>query len=382
MLQEESGKGEATQMASERSLRPTKRLSASARACRELRRRIATGAYTPNSFLPSEREMASDLGVGRTALRSALDGLVADGLLVKTKGLATRVLPPFRPPAKDAIAALWSPESARQGWPFAGENVEIMRGARDTLSRLGHRFELLSTELEPLTVEDMGGRFAGAVFLNVSTSRLAELVELDRRGIPLVVANIEVETPLSGTWVDHRKATGHAVRTLVALGHRRIAFLGRDPSRYFYGRAREGYLAGLEEAGIEPNNALILETEATDRLAAYRATKPLLDLSPRPTAIVAARDVLAHGACEALADAGLAVGRDVSVIGFDDCSWPQEEPFLTTFHEPCYEMGATAVEVLMERIVGGCGTPGKRELEAPFILRRSAGPAPAEASTR
>ena len=364
-------------MGSKGRARPTKRLSASEKACGELRRRIATGGYAPNTFLPSERELAHGLDIGRTALRSALDMLVADGLLAKTKGLGTRVLSPLRRAAKDAIGVFWSPKiAARQGWPFAPESAEIMRGARDTLSRLGHRFELLSIDDEPLTTEAVGGRFAGAVFLNVSTPKLADLVTLDERRILLVVANLEVAAPLSGTWVDHRKATVQAVRTLVALGHRRIAFVGREPNRYFYGKAREGYLTALDEAGIDPDEALIAETEVTDRLAAYRATKPLLEVKPRPSAIVAARDVLAHGACEALSDAGLAVGRDVAVIGFDDFSWQQEDPFLTTFREPCYEMGAVAVEMLMERLVSGWGPPEKRELEAPFILRRSAGPAP------
>ena len=55
-------------------------------------------------------------------------------------------------------------------------------------------------------------------------------------------------------------------------------------------------------------------------------------------------------------------------------AWPQEAPFLTTFREPCAEMGAAAAEMLVERIVNGWRKPEKREIEARFIVRRSAGP--------
>lgn len=179
------------------------------------------------------------------------------------------------------------------------------------------------------------------------------------------------------TWVDHRQATLQAVNMLVGFGHQRIALLSRPPEVYFYGKAREGYLAGLKEAAIEPDNALIALCEKTDALSAYLATRRFLQLPQPPTGIVAARDVLAEGACKAIEETGLAVGRDISVIGFDDHSWPQDPPSLTTFREPCYEMGKVAAEMLMDKIVHGCGPVEQRCIESPLILRRSAGPAPA-----
>jgi len=95
---------------------------------------------------------------------------------------------------------------------------------------------------------------------------------------------------------------------------------------------------------------------------------------------VAARDLIAQGVCHAAKEAGLAVGYDLSVIGFDDCSWDDGREFLTTFREPCFEMGVTAVDMLIERLVSGWRPPERRVLEAPLVLRRSAGPVPLDAA--
>ena len=62
------------------------------------------------------------------------------------------------------------------------------------------------------------------------------------------------------------------------------------------------------------------------------------------------------------------------MIGFDDTTWPEGREFLTTFREACYEMGAAAAEMLVERIVNGSMPPEKREFATPFVLRRTAGP--------
>jgi LacI family transcriptional regulator len=226
------------------------------------------------------------------------------------------------------------------------------------------------------TMEALTAQYGALIFAETSgqTSGHEEvIVGLERRKIPVVVANLEIDLEASATFVDHRKVALRATQVLAGFGHRRIAFLAREPGYLFYGEARRGYLDGLKEAGIAADDSLIAVSQQTDPLSAYFATKPLLERSDPPTALVAARDILAQGACRAITEAGLTVGRDVSVIGFDDVSWPQEEPFLTTFREPCREMAAAAAEMLIERIVRGWRPPEKREFEAPLVLRRSAG---------
>ena len=111
-------------------------------------------------------------------------------------------------------------------------------------------------------------------------------------------------------------------------------------------------------------------------LAAYQAFKPLLDREDRPTAVVCARDVFAHGACQAASEAGLQVGRDISVVGYDDISWGSAKRALTTFHEPCREMGAAAADMIVQRLLTGRTDMETQILPFPLIVRQSAGPPP------
>jgi len=214
-------------------------------------------------------------------------------------------------------------------------------------------------------------KFQGIIYLEAVYP--ARIDSLHKEGFPVVVANLEDNLDVPCTCVDHAGIMHEAVRLLVGFGHKRIAFLGQNEWVCFFGKAREGYLSGLEEAGIPRDESLIGITESTNALQAYGVTKELLGLSDPPTAFVAARDLLAAGAVQAAHEAGLTVGRDVSVISYDDISWFQEEPFLTTFREPCYELGAAAAEMLINRIQGH-ETPEKLVIDSPLIVRKSAGP--------
>ncbi|HRU07010.1 MAG TPA: substrate-binding domain-containing protein, partial [Candidatus Brocadiia bacterium] len=158
------------------------------------------------------------------------------------------------------------------------------------------------------------------------------------------------------------------------LGHRRIALLIRPADQYFYGMALKGYQNGLADAGIPFDASRVVVCQDPDAVSAYVRVRDYLRDNPAPTALVAARDYLANGACQALVEKGLEIGRDVSVIGFDDTSWPLKQPFLTTFAEPNIELGRVAAEMLLERIIHGWQPVEKREVQATLILRKSAGP--------
>jgi len=80
----------------------------------------------------------------------------------------------------------------------------------------------------------------------------------------------------------------------------------------------------------------------------YRAAGELLDLDPRPTALVAFNDKAAVGALRATAERGLSVPRDVSIAGFDDLDLSRATtPQLTTVRQPLQEMGRMAVSLLI-----------------------------------
>jgi len=347
------------------------RMTLAQRVENELRRRILSGIYKPHTYIPSERQLTREFGVNRATVGRALQALQKAGLVVQTTGRGTRVLHPLDRLKTPVIGVFHGLSSESVGSAFRG-SLTTLEGVQSALKALGHRNEVVLCRPGSLKAEWVRENFGGAIF--VEQHDWEEIRKLEAAKVPVVVAKLEVDIEVSATWVDHEASTREAVAVLARLGHRRIALVARDPSYAHYGHVHRGYIAGLQEASIPFDEALVAICEKTDALSGYLATRPLLNLANPPTGIVAGRDTIAEGVCRAVKEAGLMVGHHVSVIGFDDLTWPQEEPFLTTFREPCYEMGAAAVEMLIERIVNGWRPPEKRRFDTPFILRRSAGP--------
>ena len=115
----------------------------------------------------------------------------------------------------------------------------------------------------------------------------------------------------------NRKGTLDAMRHLLALGHRRIGFItGRMDVVCSHDRL-QGYRDGLAEVGLQFDPELVREGDFMQP-SGFQQGQALLQLAEPPTAIVVSNDVMAFGVMDASKAAGLRVGRDISIIGFDD----------------------------------------------------------------
>jgi DNA-binding LacI/PurR family transcriptional regulator len=352
---------------------PKDRLPVAAEVERELRQRIVGGIYRPHAYLPSERQLAKDLQTSRVTVSQALGALERDGLVLRSPGRGTRVLPAVERLTRPKIGILHGELPAINA--IRPDSLQTLQGIRDALERMGYAYDLVSIPASKnLLAAECLAKYGAIILIESAYGDAGQLAELARKRI-VVVAKLEVDVDVSATFVDHEEPMHKAVQTFVGLGHRRIAFVGREATYGFHGRAREGYLAGMREAGLPVDESLMAVCDKTDALSSYFAARSLLRLRAEPpTAIIAARDAIAEGVCRAVEEAGLTVGQHVSVIGFDDLTWPEGRQFLTTFREPCYEMGAAAAEMLVERIVNGPMAPERRQFEVSFVLRRTAGP--------
>jgi LacI family transcriptional regulator len=135
---------------------------------------------------------------------------------------------------------------------------------------------------------------------------------------------------------------------LIGLGHRRIGFIAGPPRHGDSKERRAGFEQALQQADIPVQQELITAGEYTfesGRLAAIR----LLDLTNRPTAIVASNDEMAAGALWMAQQRGLNLPEDLSIVGFDDTptamkTWPP----LTVIRQPIAAMVERAVALLIE----------------------------------
>ena len=150
--------------------------------------------------------------------------------------------------------------------------------------------------------------------------------------------------------VDDEGSVYAAVKWLIELGHRRIAFLG-GPTDYWSATQRErGYLRALFEAGITPTSRWIRRGNYST-LSGRLAMEMLLQVRPAFSSVVSCNDWMALGALEAMRRKGVLVPNDISILGFDDVEAAAvASPPLTTIRQPVREIGMTAARLLIQQI--------------------------------
>lgn len=181
------------------------------------------------------------------------------------------------------------------------------------------------------------------------------LARLD--GPPLVLlGEREYDAPYDHIAIDNVAAARLAVRHLIGLGRRRIAFLGarreslRQPAHLRLSGWREEILA----SGGTPHEELVVATDGYDRWDGVAAMTRLLDLAEPPDAVFAYNDLVALGAMRVLAERGLGVPDDVAVVGFDDIDDGRYAPVsLTTVSPDKAAIARLAVDCLLSRIEAG-----------------------------
>jgi len=167
----------------------------------------------------------------------------------------------------------------------------------------------------------------------------------DRGQHAVVVGHPADDRDLVRVDVENRTGSAMVVAHLCGHGHRRVGFVGPTPEHRFGAERLDGYRAALDAAGVEVDERLV-HLDHPDADGGYRAATALL--AERPDAIYAATEPMAEGTYRALAEHGLRIPRDVAVASFDGIPrGPRLEPALTTAVQPVFDVGRTAVDLLV-----------------------------------
>jgi LacI family transcriptional regulator, galactose operon repressor len=207
---------------------------------------------------------------------------------------------------------------------------------------------------------------------NVEVERI--LVQFASRATPVVAfGSRQTDRKISVIKTDDENGSFRITSYLIELGHRRIALIQAPAGSTVNRNRTRGYVRALENAGIRVLDYYIVPG-GFSTADGQRGVEALLRISPVPTAIVAANDLVAIGAIAALKRLGKQVPRDVSVAGYDNIQMSElVDPALTTISQPTYEMGKQAMEAVLTQIKVP-GTAGKViQFEKPLIVRQSTG---------
>jgi DNA-binding LacI/PurR family transcriptional regulator len=215
------------------------------------------------------------------------------------------------------------------------------------------------------------------------------------RGLPFVIVDGPPVSGHSMIGIDDRAGARAAAQHLVDLGHRRFAILVdrltidghvgiATPERarhatYHWGRDRvQGYLEVLAAAGIQESNVAIQEAGGYTIGESRSAASALLNRTD-VTAILASTDVLALATMEEVRARGLQIGRDISIVGFDDIP-AASMAGLTTVAQPLVDRGRIAAQMLLAAMRGA--PPVRRVLDISLVVRQSTGSVPSPEAPR
>ena len=182
---------------------------------------------------------------------------------------------------------------------------------------------------------------------------------------------------------DSLKAGTIAAKHLLSLGHERLAYMGPGDAIPAFRLRERGFFQAARDAGIPLASESIHRAPATvaGGLAGMRA---LLALPHRPTAVFCANDLMALGAHKACSTAGVALPRDLSLLGCDDIEMAQlVTPELSTIAVPARQLGARAVRLLLRQIEAERTLPPESQLlTVKLVTRGTTGPHAADRSTQ
>lgn len=238
--------------------------------------------------------------------------------------------------------------------------LEVLNGILQTSARYEQNatvFTLHDWERDPVRLHRLcDGRIDGLILIAPTFAYSPDLLPAHT---PFV--SLHANSPLPNVInieSDEENGAYELVRHLLARGHQRILHLAGPSGLLGATRRVRGYRRALAELDIPYRSALVIPGafEVEDGRTRMRLWLRQNAGAPLPHAIFCANDGIAVGALEALAEAGLRVPEDLSVVGFDDSIAARTTvPQLTTVKQPLRAMGARAVEILLQRVAHHAG---------------------------
>lgn len=332
------------------------------------------------------KDLAEHLGLSQTTVSRALNGYpeVKEETRRRVAEAASRL--GYRPNAS----------ALRLATGRAGAIGLVLRGADELgphmsefLSGLGGRIAPHEIDILVSTVSSHQEELAAyrrlaasqkvdAVILHSPSLRDERAELLMELKMPFVLhGRTDIGVPLAWLDIDNRGAMERATTHLLDLGHRHIALLNGIRGRTFAEHREEGYRAALATRDVAVDQRLIGNSSFTDEVA-FRMAQSMLELRPRPTAFLAGSMMTALGVFRAIRQAGLVLGKDVSMIAHDDVfpylNADNMYPTMSTTRSSMRQAGARIAELVLQLLDGKAPADVHELWPVELVLRESSGP--------
>jgi DNA-binding LacI/PurR family transcriptional regulator len=258
---------------------------------------------------------------------------------------------------------------------------ELVKGFEDVALQNGYDVFVASTNYDPsrtaLCVQRMIERKIDGVAIITSEVDSSLTDGFARRKVPLVFLDVgKVGRGVSNVKVDYAHGIVTAVEHLRDLGHSRIAFISGPLRLESACERRDAFLRCQRDFCGDRQPDFLIEEGNHKVDGGLRAMMHFLQLTPRPTAVLASNDLTAIGALRAIRKCGLRVPEDISLVGFDDIQMAEfTEPPLTTVRLVRTEVARVACDALLQ-LIRASGAGAEFRVGTSLIVRASTGKAP------
>ena len=351
-----------------------------------LKNEIASGKYDARRRLPSEAQLVQRFGISRPTVSRALRDLKAAGFLDRRPGSGTFLSQTARPstgyfgmiiPGHGSteiftpICAEIARRSQQAGYTLLwgdSSSTDLETRANQALELCDQyaRQEVAGVFLEPL--ELIPGREAvNQEIIRTLSARRIPVVLLDRD-----IVRFPERSAYDLVGIDNLAAGYRLADHLLKLGARRITYFSRPASAPTVLQRIAGVHDAHLNAGLPWTAQQIAYGDPDDADFVTR----VLGKPPkhRPDAVICTNDATAARLLVTLANLGVRIPADIRLGSFDDVQYAQLlSPPLTTIHQPCEQIGAVAVQTLLQRLREPDTPPREILLDAPLVVRRSCG---------
>lgn len=236
----------------------------------------------------------------------------------------------------------------------------LIQGITQVADRNDYQILIFNTEEDPKKEERILDTLRGKNIAGILvTSTDAEcrfggrkLLEYNEKDIPVVLMdrNIKGGEKLSSVMADNEQGAYEAIAELIARGHRRIGIIAGTKSYSPVYERELGYRRAMKEFGLEINeDYVVYGDQMADRSYACMAT--LMERKDAPTAVFTCNNMMTLGALRYCVKKGIVVGRDISLIGFDDIEILGQMGFnLSVVDRSAINMGKIGTEILLRRL--------------------------------
>jgi GntR family transcriptional regulator, arabinose operon transcriptional repressor len=345
---------------------------------KELIEKIQKGEYRQEDFIPSEAELCRLYGISRYPVRQALDELVEEGLITRTRGRGTVVRSKAGVGQRNVQKILGIVMTNLKGGLCASilSGFEKEAGERGYLVICAFSQNLPDKEIHCIKEINKAGTDRIAVFPSDRSKLGDNINSMKENGITLVL--IDRDAGISDadyTGSDNRGGAYSAIRHMAVSGYKNVVFVSQGEDVSSINERMEGYMKGVADFNLTALKHISVEEDLNSipyelhRFYIESLKEDLMGLKKQlPLGVFAINDAVAVQCARIFENEGLTIGRDVGIIGFDN------EPYaagITTVAQNGTLIGSNAADILINKREGKTDQIHRMTIPTQLIIRAS-----------